>query len=112
MRIALKLEPSRTYFVYGIYWASNPKSFQRYHYVIEPDDGVGGFSPLGADEVDVIDNSLSGYSLVTQMRGVVDIIAHDSTDFPGGLFDRLAENGYPEAVITLFQNMRAMGLEP
>lgn len=113
MLIALKNNPKKRYMVYAIYWGTNFKtSRQRYHYVIEPDDGVGGFSPLGEDEVDVIDASLDAYVLVKEDPGIGDMLVHNAAFPMEGLFDYLSENGYPDKVDQLFQNMRSMGLEP
>lgn len=117
MVIALREKPERKYVVYGIYWGkadvkNQGLSEQRLHYVIEPDDGVDGFSPLAEDEIIVLDNSLDNYTLVKEAPGIGDMLVHNAALPVNDLFDYLSENGHPEKVKQLFQNMRDMGLEP
>lgn len=113
MIIRLKDHPHKHYVVYAIYWGTNFKIQQRYYYVVEPEDGVGGFSPLGEDEIIIVDNSLENYSLINENPGISDFFYIHNAAFPlGDLFDYLSENGYPEKVDQLFENMRKMGLNP
>lgn len=112
MLVSLKDSPDKQYVVYAVYWGTNFKTYQRYHYVIQPEEGVDGFSSLGEDEVNVDDNSLDNYTLVKQEPGIGDILVHNAALPMEGLFDCLSENGHPEKVEQLFQNMRDMGLEP
>jgi len=117
MIIALKEKPHKKYTVYGVYWGkadvlNKGLSDQRLHYVVEPDEGVDGFSPLAEDEVEIEDSSLDNYTLIKQEPGIGDMLVHNAALPMDGLFDYLSENGHPEKVEQLFQNMRSMGLEP
>ena len=112
MKIRLRGGSRKTYIVYAVYWGFISKKFLKHHYVIEPEDGVGGFSPLGEDEIVVVDKSLDNYSLIKEEPGIGDMLVHNATLPIDNLFYYLSENGYPEKVEELFQNMRKMGLEP
>lgn len=117
MIIALRKNPDKKYVAYGVYWGNadvnnQGLSYQRLHYVIESDDGVDGFSPLAEDEIIILDNSLSNYTLIKENPGIGDMLVHNAALPLDGLFDFLSENGYPEKVERLCQNMHDMGLEP
>lgn len=111
MRISLKSNSSKTYTVYCVYWSRVNGKLLRYHSILEPDDGVGGFGVVSEADSNVIDSSMDGYFLSKDDKGMDKFVhkaAHPSEEF---FFD-LLDCGHMEKVEQLLQSMRDLGLDP
>ena len=77
---------------------------QRLCYIVEPEDDVGGFSPIGENETTIVDSSLDHYTLIKEDPGVGDILVHNASLPLESLFNPLSDTGYPEKLEILFHN--------
>ena len=111
MRIALKSDARRIYVAYGIYWSDVHGKLDRYHSIIDVEDGLAGFYVLPESSVDIIAPSLDNYTLIRNDMGE-DMLVHNAACLNEGLFDALVNHVDPKNVERLFQNTRKMGLEP
>lgn len=111
MIVSLKSNPTKIYGVYAVYWAEYRGVCQRHYYVIDPDDGLGGFTPLAESQVDLADPTLDHFFLCDDPRNrdmLVHRLAHPSQEF----FYALVNHGDLEKVEELVASMRSRGLQP
>lgn len=111
MKISLIAEPGKVYVVYGLYSALSKGKWRRHYRIIEPEDGLGGFSVLLEGEVKIVDPSLDHY-VICEADYVQDVFVHTAAYQCDEFYYDLIDCGEPEKVEIVFQNMRDLGLEP
>lgn len=94
-----------------MYWTTSHEKFQRHHFFYDPNDGLGGFSVLLEDEVEIVDPAMDHYVIKKDDYGM-DMFVHKAAYSSGEFFVNLVNHDTQDEVKQLFQNMRNMGLDP
>lgn len=110
MRIKLKTDSKKNYFVFGIYWTIYKDRWLRHYFVIDTEDGFPGFSILVEDEAFVSDSNISGYILTKDGSGN-DMLLSDLVIEPKGLLNDLIHHESYESLKLLLSKVRSIGLE-